>query len=370
MGRRHIAALAATIVLAVSACDGGTGATPDPERTPSAADRSVEPGDASPSDPLEAESAAKLAGIDGVVIRADDGTAVVVSTNEYATRTTYRIYDPRWRPLTPVLQLRGDVIIDRGLANTFFGNLTASREKGHPRVNERIIISSDGTLTTVDDQAGRASQPVRTRPGDRRLASVGSGRLVYRPADRTVHRTTTPEWDARSRSWYVTAAGDICALGSRDRIGVDIHASVDEGRTFTDLSTAVLPADYGPRVQSCETAGNRVAVMTGGEYPKWVHVLNRTTGALLASHFVGDQHGPYDPYGWRLLPDGKLVFDSNRPGLYVATDISNRVLEYRPHPRLPHATTIVIGNDLGLLAVPRHLYVSSDEGRTWARVEL
>lgn len=168
----------------------------------------------------------------------------------------------------------------------------------------------------------------------------------------------------------MTAAGDICALESSDRIGVTIHASVNEGRTFTALSTAVLPADSGPRVQSCETAGDRVAVITGGEYPRWLHVLDRASGALLVSHHVGDQHGPYDPYGWRLLPNGKLVIDTNRPGLYVASDSSNKALEYRPRPRVPYGFTMVVGDDLALLSGGRRMYVSADEGRTWTRVDL
>ena len=38
-------------------------------------------------------------------------------------------------------------------------------------------------------------------------------------------------------------------------IGDALHASIDRGRTFIDLSTVVLPADSGPRLGACETAG-------------------------------------------------------------------------------------------------------------------
>lgn len=378
VARYHIAALAAVVALTVEACaggsgsggSGGSGGEPHRQTTSPSASTPIGPTDSPAKESLEAVPAEKMLGIDRNVVRADDGTAVVLATNEFATRTTYRVYDRRWKPLTPVLGLRGHLIIERGLANAFVGRLSAYRTKRYPRVDEWVTVRSDGTLTAANDRAGRGSPPVHPRPGDRRLASVGSGRLVYRPVSRTVHKTDVPEWDVRRRAWFVTAAGDICALGSSDRIGATIHASVDEGRTFTDLSTAGLPVDSGPRVQSCETAGDRVAVMTGGEYPRRLHVLDRASGVLLASHDVGDQHGPYDPYGWRLLADGKLVVDTNRHGLYVATDSSNQILEFRPRPRVPYGSTSVVGDDLALLSGGRHMYVSSDEGRTWTRVDL
>lgn len=368
MARLQIAVLTAAVALGAVACSGGTDGEPLTDQTSEAPSAPIESAAPRATDPLESVPAEKMLGFVASVVRADDGTAVVVSTNEYATRSTYRLYDSRWRPLTPVLQLRGELRIDRGLAHAFVGGLYAYRENGHPRVSERIIVSRDGMLTTVEDRSGRRAEPVRTRPGDRTLGDAP--RQVYRPATRTIHRVTTPEWDHTSRFWSVTAAGDVCALESESRIGATIHASVDEGRTFTDLSTAILPVDSGPRVQSCETAADRVAVMTGGEYPQWVHVLDRTGGALLVSHYVGDQSGPYNPYGWRLLPDGKLVFDTNRPGLYVATDTSNNVLEYRPQPRTQYRWTIVVGEDLALVSSNRQIYVSSDEGRTWTSVDL
>jgi hypothetical protein len=134
----------------------------------------------------------------------------------------------------------------------------------------------------------------------------------------------------------------------------------------------VLPPDSGPRIQACETAGDRVAVITGDEYPRWLHVLDRTSGALLVSHFVGDQHGIYNPYDWHLLPNGKLVIGTyyRRHGLYVATDSGNKVLEFRSTPVAPAGDIRVIGDDIVLLNGTEQLYLSSDEGRTWRDVQL
>jgi hypothetical protein len=371
MAKLHIVVLALGVALAVSACDrGDTSAERRSDRSPSSAREPSGSASAEMTDPLESAPVDHMADIDGTVVRAGNGTSILVSTNEFATRTTYRVYSPRWRPLTPVLELRGDLVIDRGLDDSFIGEFTVARKSGRSSVDEPVTVSSDGSLRAVEDRAGAQDRPVRIQPGDRRLTSLRSGRLVYRPATDAVYRTPKPPWDVLSRSWYRSASGGICALESNARLGATIHVSIDEGRTFTDISTASLPVSSGPRVQSCETAGDRVAVMTGGEYPQWVHVLDRATGSLLASHFVGDPNGPYNPYGWRLLSDGKLVFDTNRPGLYVATDTSNKVLEFRPHPRLPQSTTVVIGDDLAILSGARRLYVSSNEGRTWSRVDL
>ena len=375
MTRNQVTALTATvatIALVAAGCGSDVSAPPRTERTPASSVAPNRPATAQASDPLAPVPADRMF-FTADVLRADDGTAVVVSTNDLGTRAAYRLYDRRWQPLTPVLELPAGLSLDRSVDNGFVGYLFVPRRKPRPPAIEPVMLHRDGTLAIVDDRSGRDDPAVRPRPGDLRLSPPAGGLTVYRPATGEVRRSTVPSWDVGTgRIWDRTRAGDVCALAGRERIdaGAVIHASVDEGRTFTDLSTAALPSDSGPFVQSCETAADRVAVMTGGENPRWVHVLDRRTGRLLASHFVGDRHGPYNPYSWRLLPDGTLVFDTNRPGLYVATDTSDRVLEFRPHPRLSGAQTIVLGDDLALLSGTRHLYVSRDEGRTWVRVEL
>ena len=330
-----------------------------------------------PPEPVPAEAMLGLIDPFRGVTRADDGTTIVVSTNPSMTRSVYRLYDSRWRPLTPMLELPGRLSIDRGLAHAFVGSLLVDGKRGLPRVDEGVIVTRDGTLTAIDRKVGRGSEPVHMRPGDRLvdapLPGVGPvqpGRMVYRPRDRTLHQVTVPEWDTLGHNWGVSGAGDICAVDSRERIGGTVHISVDEGRTFTDLSTSLVPAGSGPRLQSCQTAGDRVAIGTGGEHPKWLHVLDRASGALLASHYVGDQHGPYFPSNWQLLPDGKLVIGATGPGLYVATDPGNAVLEFRARPQARYAFPLVLGEDLALLLGAQRTYASGDEGRTWEQVDL
>ena len=81
-------------------------------------------------------------------------------------------------------------------------------------------------------------------------------------------------------------------------------------------------------------------------------------------------NGPYYPYNWQLLPDGKLVIGATGPGLYVATDPGNAVLEFRARPRARYAFPLVLGEDLALVLGAQRTYSSADEGRTWEQVDL
>ena len=201
-----------------------------------------------PPEPVPAEAMLGMINPFGGITRADDGTTIVVSTTPSMTRSVYRLYDSLWRPLSPMLELPGRLTVDRGLAHSFVGSLLVDGKRGLPRVDEGIIVTRDGTLTTIDRKVGRGSEPVHMRPGDRLIDAllpgvgpVQPGRMVYRPQDRTLHQVTVPEWDTPGHNWSVSGAGDICAVDSRARVGGTVHASVDEGRTFTDLSTSFVP---------------------------------------------------------------------------------------------------------------------------------
>ena len=371
MARYLIAGLGAAATLTVSGCGG---ADPDPQavRTPASHPTSTISVNTSTSDAPVAEPASKMFDVDAGLTRFADGTTILHATNLNGTRTTFRVYDTRWRPLTPVLQLQGSLALERDVGGRLIGSFTpAPPRQSYFGAARPVLVGKDGSLTVLKNPPRPGGRTVATEPGDLRIDG-GTGRLVYRPSDVAIYRTTRPSWDDPSRAWGRGAAG-ICALGRASRLGeATIHASVDEGRTFTNLSSAVLPADSGPRIQACETAGDRVAVISGGEFARWLHVLDRTSGALLASHFVGDQHGIYNPYDWHLLPSGKLVVGTyyRRHGLYVATDEGNKVLDFRSTPVAPAGDIRVVGDNIVLLKGTRQLFVSADEGRTWRDVNL
>jgi len=371
MVRYLIAGLSAAATLTLSGC-GGADADPLTERTPASQSASTGSEHTPASDPTVAEPASRMFDVDAGLTRFADGTTILHATNLYGTRSTFRVYDPRWRPLTPVLELQGSLGLERDVGGQLIGSFTpAPPGQSNFGAAQHVLVDRDGSLTVLRNPPRPGGRSVATQPGDLRIDG-GTGRLVFRPSDGAIYRTTRPEWDDPSRAWGRAAAG-ICALGRASRLGeATIHASVDEGRTFIHLSSAVLPPDSGPRIQACETAGDRVAVITGGEYARWLHVLDRTSGALLVSHFVGDQHGIYNPYDWHLLPNGKLVIGTyyRRNGLYVATDSGDKVLEFRSTPVAPAGDIRVIGHDIVLLRGTGQLYLSSDEGRTWRDVQL
>ena len=244
MTRHRIAMLALAVAVIAAGCSGGTEAEPPPTK-PAATSTSTPTEPAAPPavNPLETAPAAKMLGLDlGDIVRAEDGTHLVVTSSyKYADRSVYRLYDRRWAPLTPMLGVRGELSIDRGLRHSFLGSLFAYRDKGLPRVNERVLIAGDGTLRR--STAGSADDTSRG-PQSRRLAArvrgVRAHGLSTRRPDRLPgheRRSGTPldssltnRRPATSAPWRVTA-----------QRAAPSHTSVDEGRTFTDLSAAVLP---------------------------------------------------------------------------------------------------------------------------------
>ena len=107
-------------------------------------------------------------------------------------------------------------------------------------------------------------------------------------------------------------------------------------------------------------------IMTGGEYPRWLHTIDRSTGALLSSLPLG---GRFNGYEWNPLPDGKLAIGTRRRGLLVAVDNTNQTFEFGS-TAAPSARLIVVGDDLVYVNSGRSLQISTDEGRTWKEVDL
>jgi hypothetical protein len=324
------------------------------------------PGDA----PLASTAATALRGFfdsDGLV-RAGDGSTLLVFAPEYADRAQYRVYDQNWRPRTPLLEAPVRLLLERGLAHGFIGHAERTRRNGTSSYAEWVTIDADGALRVVPHQPTRKTPPVRISPGDVRFQNPESRSGAYRASTRTVIVGRAPAWDTRRHIWYTTATGAICAHVDTARLGDVIHTSVDQGRTWLDLDTEGLPVGSGPRLQSCETHGSRVIVMTGGESPRWLHTFDRVTGRLLSSHALG---GDLNGYGWQALPDGTLVVGTNRRGLMVATDASNQVFEFRPGPVQAYSADFdLLGRDIVVATGRRALQISTDEGKTWHTIDL
>jgi hypothetical protein len=107
-------------------------------------------------------------------------------------------------------------------------------------------------------------------------------------------------------------------------------------------------------------------VETGGENPRWLHTLDQDDQTILSSLRVGDR---LNPYMFDMLPDGRLVAGTNRPGLMVATDSTNQLMGYRPVPVPPSATFQTVDQEVISIA-GRWAHVSADAGLTWRELDL
>jgi hypothetical protein len=76
-----------------------------------------------------------------------------------------------------------------------------------------------------------------------------------------------------------------------------------------------------------------------------------------------------DPYTWGALPDGRLVTGTSRPGLMVATDSTNTLMDYRPGPVPVGWGAQIVGSQL-IVARGGSLHVSKDAGLTWQEFDL
>jgi hypothetical protein len=397
MNRTSLWLAGLTLFVGSTGCSGTTTPRDDPPEpidrsaasTPTGATTSAEPNQPV-GHPLVAQEATTDPhggiGFNGI-LRARDGSTMVVHGPTWPKeRTWFRIYGPDWRPRTPLLETRFSLEMGRGLERGFVGRASlCKRDCSRTVFSQWVTVEPDGTLRPVRQDG--TSRPVPIRPGDVRfLSPIFNRTLVYRPSERAVLSVPFPRWyHPRQSNWYASDAGAICAHrfaalyvgigGPEARIGGSVYSSVDEGRSWRELDTGgVLPAGTGPILQACEARGDRVLVMTGGEFPRWLHTLDRSSGMLLASLRLSHA---FDVSSWHVFPDGALVLGAcqhcpgvsaeSRRVIKVATDSTNRAFDSRtaPAPGDLH----VVGGDLIIVARGR-AHVSDDRGRTWTTVDL
>ena len=300
------------------------------------------------------------------LIRTGNGTTMVIYEPTWpGQRTTYRLYDRRWRPRTPLLRVPVSLGVQRTTANRFIGRTLLVRKDGR-EVQNWVTVDQAGRLHEVSHQPTQTSRSAPARPGDLHLEGDGYDHFAYRPSTDTVFRKPRLPWEGSGFMWDVNG-NMICAMGSGRPANGVLHISRDEGRTFTDIPTGgILPADSGPRLQACHLTKDRVVVETGGEYPRWLHTLDRTGRYLLSSRPLGDL---LDPYDWGYLPDGRLVAGTRLPGIMVATDSTNRLLDHRSTP-VPMSAGFDVVGDQFLVVDSGFVHVSNDAGLTWKKFDL
>jgi hypothetical protein len=115
-----------------------------------------------------------------------------------------------------------------------------------------------------------------------------------------------------------------------------------------------------------------MTLLTAGEYIQDLYTIDLPGRRLLAT--VPIRSNPLlNPYNSQVLPDGRRVFGTNRPGLMVATDTLNSRFEFRPGPVGLDEDFLTLGGDIvNLRNRPSNseIDVSSDGGHTWREVDL
>ena len=328
-------------------------------------------------DPLSAAPATPPYGTTFVetVVHADDGTNIVVFEPTWpGQRTSYRLYDRNWRPRTPLLRVPVSLEVQRGTPRGFVGRASLTRHDGSAVIDEWVTINRLGLLQSVANPPGRAPSTQSPRPGDLYLPGYTPTRsFAYRPAGDIILRVPRPwltiRWNVYDNSGLNGLGnpdGMICAMRPGPVSDGALRVSTDEGRTFSDVPVAMaMAAASGPRLQACLTTAERIVVSTGGESPRWLHTLDRT-GRLISSQELG---GMLNPYAWGALPDGRLVTGTNRPGLMVATDSTNTLMDYRPGPVPVGWVAQIVGSQL-IVARGGSVRVSKDAGLTWQEFDL
>ena len=303
----------------------------------------------------------------GGILRAGNGSTLLLFGPTWPhERTGYRIYDRRWRPQTPLLEVPVSLDLVRATATGFLAQATRSRRDGSTTLNAWVVIDRAGQLREATQQRRHDSAPAQLRADDLRFGYAGQ--FAYRPDTRTVLRARRPSWFRQAVAWSSRRGPMVCAFRPHGRApDAVLHVSADEGRTFSTISAgAVIPDEGGARVQTCLAVGDRVLIMAGAENPRWLHTIDRSDHRLLSSHPLGKL---LNGYAWDTLPDGRLVVGTNRSGVFVATDATNRRLDFRPGPVPPDTQFEVVGEDI-FLARGRRVQVSPDAGRTWKVIDL
>lgn len=208
-----------------------------------------------------------------------------------------------------------------------------------------------------------AKPPHRVDKGDLPVGSDDPGRWVYRPASGSILRVKTPGWDSRRQTWHL-GGSTVCAMpDSRPEL---MHVSTDSGRSFRPVPLAGLVPPGGGRVVGCRVTPAGMLLEAVEENPAWLHTVDPDRGSVISSRRLGVE---LDPWNWDTLADGRLVAATNRPGIMVATDPSNREMRFRPGP-VPVGVGFTLLDD-EITLVRRHVvHVSRDAGLTWLERDL
>ena len=309
--------------------------------------------------------------------RAPDGTTLVLMGSiglHPRLWTRYRVYGPRWKPRTPLLQVPALLEIAGHTSHGFLGRVEVLDSFGNTRFRKLVLIGDDGLFRVVP--VAHQTSPIR--PEDEVIISLSARRMwAYRPSTGYVVklRPSRDQPPFFSLSDAVADTGEACILDIRDD-DTEVYWTFDSGHTWhRQMSPELLKSDLEPH-QCSAVASDRLVMVSSGYQRGLARVStiapgDRTTlnTYRLDKRFAGLDEG----FSSLVLPSGRIAFLPLRHGLMVATNRSNSGFEFRPAPIDQRKGIQVVGRELVIENGGRRrnlLDISSDAGRTWHTMDL
>lgn len=283
-------------------------------------------------------------------------------------RRGYRILRADGRPTSPIMRLDSDFYdIGAGfeggfVVTVYVENPEHPEAEGEPRV---LHVDLQGRVF-----ATRSSQRVQPLgPGDVTVRSAAHGidvTLGYRPSTRTTFAFPAPVktlWQRDDRGW-------LWSCPNRGGLRGVVWWSKDGARSW-HTTRFLLRTDRGPSRRwtlDCRMAGGQIAMLGYlDDLP-----TGYATGSFQGQASITMPMRPLDrrlnSYAADVLPDGRLVFGTSRPGLQVADSRAANTFTFEPGPIRTGTQVRGRTSDSLVWAQGHHLYLSR-EGRTWLRID-
>lgn len=284
-------------------------------------------------------------------------------------RSRYRIVRPDGTPLSRVMRLNADGYdVGAGFAGGFV--VTAWIPDGDDPLNEGRYEILHIDLRGRARETHHSAETHPLEPGDvtfRTTVSESDATLAYRPSTRTTFTFPTPVknrlWERDERGWLWS-----CPNGGGSR-GV-VWWSKDGAKTWHTTGYQFRSARGPSRLWTvdCRVSGGQMFMI--GYYRDLPTAF--ATGPFRGQARLPMSLIPLDerlnPYAADVLPDGRLVFGTDRAGLQVADSRGGRTFTFEPGPIRSGTQTWGRTSTALVWCQGQYIYLSGD-GRTWTRVD-
>ena len=293
----------------------------------------------------------------------DDQLFVLLSRNRY------RVLGAFGEPLSPVMLMDSDLYdVGAGFEGGFVVT-TWIEDADNPQAEGKykaLHVDLQGRVHPTHTSV--KIQPLL--PGDitfRTVVGETDTTLGYRPSTRTTFAFPAPVknhlWQRDERGWLWSCPNQG---GSRGVVWWSKDGAQHWHTTRYQLDTSQEPSRRW--TLDCRVAGGQIAMLgyfddlpTGFATAPW-------SGQKTLNMSVMPLNERLNPYAADLLPDGRLVFGTNRPGLQVADSREGRTFTFHPGPIRPDTQTSGRTSATLVWSQGQHLHFSED-GREWTTID-